>query len=197
MLVEFAIALPLLILILYALGLVSVNIFRLSRDQLADYVLESEARYAMERITYVARAAKAIEINGNYHIKIVHHSVKDLKDTTDNGYYPKDLAINSTAPFARYFMDRDVWETQIFVATPAKDRDYKYIYAQHQENVRNNPITGANFFGDTQVLSMKFSELNEKVLRIELEMESRLTKHKIKIATAVFMPGLEKLEITQ
>ena len=48
--VEFAIALPLLILLLCGLGEVGTEIFKLGRDQLADYVLESEAQYFMEII---------------------------------------------------------------------------------------------------------------------------------------------------
>lgn len=187
MLVEFAIALPLLILVLYALGLVSVNIFRLGKDQLADYVLESEARYAMERITSAVRAAKEIEFAGSNEIKIVYHAVEDY-----NSYYTIE---GDDPPKYFLFSDKDVWETRIFAAFPTNDRNYRYIYAQHRVNFINNPITGANFFGDTQVNFLRF-DLNEtkKILHIELEMESRVTGHKIKIATAVFVPGLEKYD---
>ena len=55
MLIEFAIALPLLILVFYGLANVAVKIFALGRIQLADYVLEDEARYVMQRITASAQ----------------------------------------------------------------------------------------------------------------------------------------------
>ena len=46
-LVEFAIALPLLILVMYGLAIVSMKIFSLGKEQLADYVLEAEAQYVI------------------------------------------------------------------------------------------------------------------------------------------------------
>ena len=191
-LVEFAIALPLLVLVLYALGLVSVNIYKLGKDQLADYVLESEARYAMERITQAARTAKEIDADrGSNEIKIIYRAVKDLTDEKGTGYNHKQLP-NDISPKYLLFMDRDVLETQIFGSHQPSGGNHMNLYAQRKDNEYNNPITGDNFFGDTQLISLKFSELNENVLRIELVMGSVVTGHTIKIATAVFMPGCDK-----
>ena len=183
-LVEFAIALPLLILVLYALGHVSINIYKLGRDQLADYVLESEARYVMERITQAARGAKEITIdNINNKVKIVYHAVDN-----SSSYY----TIKDESPNYNTFADIDAWETRIFCSHKPSVSNHMNLYAQRQDYEYNNPITGENFFGDTKLISLKFSELKENVLRIELVMESVVTEHKIKIATAVFMPGCEK-----
>ena len=186
MLVEFAIALPLLVLVLYALGLVSVNIYKLGKDQLADYVLESEARYAMERITQAARVAKEIELEGSEEhgsgkIKIVYHAVEDSSD-----YY----TMKDKSPKYYLYSDRDVLETRIFVSYKKKDRKYVNLYTERKNNIYTNPITGENFFGDTTLNHLDF-DLNKtkKILHINLEMESVVTEHKIKIATAVFMPG--------
>lgn len=185
MLVEFAIALPLLILVLCALGHVSVNIYKLGKDQLADYVLESEARYVMERITQVARTAKEIELEdrGSNNIKIIYHAVND-----SSSYY----VIDDVTPRYYTFADIDAWETRIFVAHQKSGSDHTNLYTERQDNVYTNPITGENFFGDTKLNHLNF-DLNaeKKILHIELEMESIVTKHKIKIATAVFMPGYE------
>lgn len=184
-LVEFAIALPLLILVLCALGHVSVNIYKLGKDQLADYVLESEARYVMERITQVARTAKEIELEdrGSNNIKIIYHAVND-----SSSYY----VIDDVTPRYYTFADIDAWETRIFVAHQKSGSDHTNLYTERQDNVYTNPITGENFFGDTKLNHLNF-DLNaeKKILHIELEMESIVTKHKIKIATAVFMPGYE------
>ena len=176
MLVEFAIALPLLVLVLYSLAMVSLNIFRLGKNQLADYVLETEAQYAMERITDVARRAKEVEIN-NYtnKFKFVYRSF-EYTDYKENSL----------------FINRDVWETRYFIPHRKNGGNYVNLYTERQENIYTNPITGENYFGDTQLISLKFSKLNENVLRIELEMASIVTRHKIKIATAVFIPGLDK-----
>ncbi len=182
---EFAIALPLLILVIYGLAIVSVKVFQLGKIQLADYVLEEEARYVMELITQKARAAKTVETDTNK-IKIVYHAIDD-SDGSCGFNTPTD-----PAKMYYHFSDKDVWETQYICPHTKEGRDYPNIYAQRQDNVYNNPITGENFFGDTKLNSLNF-DLNEskKILHIELEMESLVTKHKIKIATAVFMPSLE------
>ena len=185
-LVEFAIALPLLILLLYGLTTVSLNIFRLQKDQLADYVLEEEAEYVMERITKAARVAKEIEaFNASNSIKIIYHTVDD--DTGRN-----DVSDQSSGNYTLYTI-KDVWETQYFLAYKKAGSDFQNLYAERQKTSKpTSPITGENYFGNTKINSLQFSELKENVLHITLEMESLKTGHKIKIATAVFMPGCEK-----
>ncbi len=184
--VEFAIALPLLILLLYGLTTVSLNIFRLEKDQLADYVLEEEAEYVMERITKAARAAKEIEaFNASNSIKIIYHTVDD--DTDRN-----DVSDQSSGNYILYTI-KDVWETQYFLTYAKAGSDFQNLYAVRQKTSKpTNPITGENYFGSTKINSLQFSELKENVLHITLEMESLKTGNKIKIATAVFMPGCEK-----
>ena len=65
---------------------------------------------------------------------------------------------------------------------------------RREGNTLFNPMTGGNFFGDTVITSLQYSKLDEKVLRIELEMESLATGQSIKISTAVYMPACEKIE---
>ena len=189
-LVEFAIALPLLILVMYGLAIVSIEIFKLGKDQLADYVLESEAQYVMERITHEVRLAKKVEIHNDYNeIKIIYHSVDD-----DNESY----RFNKEEPATTYwlFSSKDVLETQFIYTYQRTGRDYLNLYATRQNvSVPSNPITGENSFGDTKINSLKFSKLNDNVLHIELEMESLVTPSRIKVATAVFMPSCEELVI--
>jgi hypothetical protein len=168
-LVEFAIALPLLILLGYGLAIVGVKIFQLGKEQLADYVLENEAQYVIERITHQARAAKEVVAdNQKNQVKFVYHTAVDA---------------NSNVAIA------DVWETQYFV--PYKKGDiYRALDAKRQLNGSlSNPITGDNSFGGTKINSLKFAELNDNVLHVSLEMESLVTGRKIKIDTAIFMPS--------
>lgn len=169
--VELAIALPLLILLVYTLANVGIKIFELGRNQLADYVLEEEAHRLLERIVHQARAAKEItaynESNG---IKIVYRAADD-----GGGFMTID----------------EVWETQYFLTHEKRDPTAKVVYAEHQSNMLVNPITGANSFGETSLVSLQFSELNENVLRITLEMESLVTKRRIKLSTAVYMSACE------
>ena len=173
---EFAIALPLLILLMYGLATVSVKIFELGRGQLADYVLESEAQYVMERITRIARTAREVEI-GNRKVKFVYHTVADKKNyegTPLNGHY--------------VFLINDVLETQYFMLYTSAGRTAPNLYAERQDKSHSNPITGDNYFGDTKInyLSCEVDE-EKKILHVSLEIESLVTAHKIKLNTAVYM----------
>ena len=182
-LVEFAIALPLLIIILYSLAMVSLNIFRLGRDQLADYVLEAEAQYAMERITQAARYAKDVQTFGDtIKVKFVYHSLRNT-----------DYNASISNPYHFLYISRDIWETRYFFGQERADRgDNLNLYAERQGEIYTNPITGDNYFGDTKLNYLRCAlDEPKKILHIELEMESLVTERKIKIATAVFMPGLE------
>lgn len=182
----FAIAIPLLILLMYGLASVSIKTFELSKYQVADYILENEAQYLMERVTQEARVAKKIYITPLTkdidELKIVYHTGgRDDKN---------QLSI------------ADVWETRIFrphflwgvcVNINAKRQD---------KGGDSNPITGGipadgeNFisFGDTKINCFKFKK-DGKLLHITLEMESvekiKDTNKKIRLNTAVFMPNCE------
>lgn len=176
---EFAIALPLLILLMYGLATVSVKIFSLGKGQLADYVLEAEAQYAMEQIRQAARTAREVEISpGGGWVKFVYHVVKDKNQTGGtslNGHY--------------LFINNDVLETQYFMLYAKSGRTSQNLYAKRQDDGRyNNPITGENYFGDTKVNYLK-CEVDEakKILHVSLEMESLVTERKIKLDTAVYM----------
>ena len=177
---EFAIALPLLILLMYGLATVSVKIFSLGKGQLADYVLEAEAQYVMERITNIARTAREVEVLPGDKVKFVYHVVKDKnfsESTTLNGY--------------RVFINNDVLETQYFMLYTKSGRSAPNLYAKRQNDGRyNNPMTGENYFGDTKVNYLKCDvDEAKKILHVSLEMESLVTERKIKLDTAVYMPS--------
>lgn len=177
---EFAIALPLLILLMYSLATVSVKIFSLGKGQLADYVLEAEAQYVMERITNIARTAREVEVLSGDKVKFVYYVVKDKnfsEVTTLNGY--------------RVFINNDVLETQYFMLYTKSGRSAPNLYAKRQNDGRyNNPMTGDNYFGDTKVNYLKCDvDEAKKILHVSLEMESLVTERKIKLNTAVYMPS--------
>lgn len=176
MFAEFAIALPLLILLMYGLARVSINIFHLGREQLADYVLETEAHNVLEVITQEARVAKKIDINretydGKFHkLTILYHTVDE-----ENGV----AFINDTLA------------TRIYIPHRKKESGNMNLHRVRQDtNSPTNPITGENYFGVTQINSIKYKQ-HGKILHIALEMESLATGKKIKLNTAVFMPACE------
>lgn len=132
-LAEFAIALPLLILLGVGLANVGVKIFQLGKNQLADYVLENEASYAIERIVHQARAAKEIEITPFEadidQIKIYFRTVAD-KNKNIITYSEK-----TDAELGKYYLIHtyEVRETQYFI--PRIDSEKKNLHvAQRQTN---------------------------------------------------------------
>ena len=184
---EFAIALPLLIFIVYGLATVSLKIFQLGKTQIADYVLESEAQYLMERVTQEARVAKEITS--------ITPLTEDF-DTIEFLYHTGGTDDKSNVSIA------DIWETRIFVPHVKDLGDglsyYANINAKHQREMEGNPITGSipadgtNFlpFGDTKINRFKLDK-DGKILHVSLEMESLDTGKKIRLNTAVFMPACE------
>lgn len=184
---EFAIALPLLIFIVYGLATVSLKIFQLGKIQIADYVLESEAQYLMERVTQEARVAKEITS--------ITPLTEDL-DEIEFLYHTGGTDDKSDVSIA------DIWETRFFVPHVKNLGDglfyYANINAKHQREMEGNPITGSipadgtNFlpFGDTKINRFKLDK-DGKILHVSLEMESLDTGKKIRLNTAVFMPACE------
>ena len=169
--VELAIALPLLILLTYTLANVAAKIAKQGRNQLADYVLEEEAHQLLERIVRQARAAKEVEPrNSSNGVKFVYRTTVDDNPT---------LTVD------------DVWETQYYLAYQKSGSPAINVYAEHQDKVFVNPITGDNTFGETSLVNLEFRERATNVLHITLEMESLVTERRIKLSTAVYMPACE------
>ena len=182
-LAEFAIALPLLILLGVGLANIGVKIFELGRNQLADYVLENEAQYFMERISHQARAAIEVEIEDSTYetrwIKIVYHT-------------------SETHPTEPIKGVADVRETQYFVPYDVEHFGENINAKRQQAGALTNPITGGNFFGDTKINLLKYDvDEAKKILHITLEMESLVSGHKIRLVTAIFMPDCNSVTITE
>ena len=177
-LIEFIIALPLIILLLYGLGATTTKIFSTAQFHVADYVLEVETQDALARITNDLRAAYSVKRSSAFsnepidNIEIVYLTL----NSNDN----VNLKTNTVVLY-----------TQIYSVQRAKNHG-AYIYAQHQNYVKTSPITGGNFFGDNVVTRLKYTALDEKVLHVELEMESLVTGRSFKVATAVFMPACKQ-----
>ena len=187
-LAEFAIALPLLILLGWGLAAVSVKTFQLGKDQLADYVLEAEAQHIIEQITKQARVAEEIEVkqltDKIHRLKIIYHTLNERSDliTKPTIYNPEYYL----------FTIADVRETQYFIPHKDSSREiYDKLNAKRQlEGSLSNPISGDNLIGETKINRLQYDlDEDKKILHVTLELESQLSKHKIKIATAVFMPS--------
>ena len=173
---EFAIALPLLILLMYGLATVGIKIFDVGKNQLADYVLEEEAHDVLSRLIYDARAAKKVKAeNASPTLTFTYSAVKEV--------------IPSGGGTVKGDIIADYEENRVYMRINEK------IHYKRQTTDPVNPITGNNYFGETRVTKFEFSKPAENVLHVTLELESEITHHKIKISTAIYMPGCDSFKV--
>ena len=198
-LAEFVIALPLLILLLFALGQMTFKIFHIARSQAADYVLETEAQEVLERISEDAKSAYSVEIKQAVGGKEMQEIFFNYRVVGNN--LSKDLfKNNSESSFTTYRNDtlilihthRYTVNSPLISDLSSQNFGLK-IYAERKEDdAKVNPITGGNYFANTTVTKLKFSQPKEKILHIELELQSIDTGKKFKVSTSVFMSALQE-----
>lgn len=184
-LAEFIIALPLLILLLYALGTLTLKTARVAREQVADYVLETEAQEIIDRITEDARAAKTTTVKkaASYNTgKFFHEIIFEYPTLNDEkvANYPEQYRWE-IIDTRRYTID-----------------NYHVIAKRAEDNYTSNPITGGNSYGETIVTQFDFSksDTQKNILHITLEMQNLVTNQKVKFTTAVYMPACENFKIS-
>ena len=175
-LIEFVIALPLIILLLYGLAQTTWTIFSTAKEQAADYVLEVEAQDVLTRITQDLKAASYVK----------HTAAKNI-DSCEN----LEIQYHAIKQDAGKIID--IIDTRIYVVAKTKERNLPYVYAQRQNGYHSSPITGGNSFGDTSVVRLQYRKIDDRVIHITLEMKSEVTRRHIKISTAVFMPACEDM----
>lgn len=187
-LAEFAIALPLLILLGSALAFVGIKIFEVGKSQLADYTLETDAQYIIEQITRESRTAKEVEITDVadkiQQLKIVYKTVGEHtgKNNIDEMIFGNDYPLYRIA---------DVWETRFFIPHKVTGEENFKLYSKRKddENI-TTPIAGNNTIGETKINRLQYKLYEDKkILHVMLELESLVTGRKIKLSTAVFMPS--------
>ena len=179
-LIEFVIALPLIILLLYGLAQTNLKIVDNAKEQVADYILEVEAHDVLTRITQDLRAASSVERQSRFN----HNGIEI--DTLIIKYH----TIKNSGQIV------DLIDTRVY----AVSSNYKLNAKRNNDNTYLNPITGGNSFGDTVIRKLKYTKLDERLIHITLEMQSVSTNEKIfgtnrfiKVSTAVFMPACEKM----
>lgn len=198
--VEFIIALPLIILLIYALAQMIIKISDFGKRQAAEYVLENEAHEILEQITRDARTATYVKVKkaiGNeklYEIFFVYR-VEGNKLSKD---YFKNKSYNSNS--------RDIvnlYYTHRYTVGATETHGYQ-IYAERlYDGPKRNPISGGNFLADTVVSELTFSTRKEdfnsekigRILHITLELQvaEKDIDRKFKLNTSVFMPSCETI----
>ena len=188
--VELAIALPLLILLMYGLANVSIKIFYLGKTQLADYVLEEEVHDVLSRLIYDARAARSVTISTN------KSSVEFIYPIVANSNYA-DAAIAYREDRDDGVDETDKVTTRVYFVKGSLGAKNSKINYKRKSKGNDHPITGDNYFGNTRVTAFEFSQAKDKtsgekipnVLHVTFELQNEETTHKIKISTAIYMPG--------
>ena len=187
-LAEFAIALPLLILLLYALGTVTLTGLKIAREQVADYALETEAQYVIDRIATDARVAHTVKIKhanwgDNEEIFFVYHTLGNGFEADFPIYYAKDILDQR-----RYTIHSP--------ESSSSSKKFFQVYAERQENGElNNPITGDISFGQTSVKELTFDKekLRDKILHIKFKLRRADLKQVVEFNTSVYMPACKKI----
>ena len=179
-LIEFVIALPLIILLLYGLAQTNLKIVDNAKEQVADYILEVEAHDVLTRITQDLRAASSVERQSRFNHNGIDIDTLTIKyHAITNNYHNHSDAVKVI----------DIIDTRVYVVSNSYT-----LNAKRRDDGKNfNPITGGNSFGDTVIRKLKYTKLDERVIHITLEMLSVKTNRRIKVSTAVFMPACEKM----
>ena len=191
-LVEFVIALPLLIFLLYALGTLTFSTMKIAREQVADYALETEAQEIIDRITADARTAHSVKIQNSDIMNLKFQNIIFMCESITNEQ--RGETVNEK--YIIYY--KKVLEPRIYAVHSANSLTnghlHPHVYFKRQDdNYYSNPIIGDNSFGNTAVETLKYSVDEEnKLLHITLEFRNYVTNQKVKFATSVFMPNCEE-----
>lgn len=191
--VEFAVALPLILLLLYSLVSLTFLAAKVSREQVADYALETEAQEIIDRITRDARAAYSVNIKSsdtqNPAMENIFFLCDSVTNTTDRWKLP-----NSDAEYYKEVLDPRIYA--VHSPKAADGNYYAHVYFKRQDdNYYTAPITGENSYGNTAVTQLNFSKdfLYDKILHVTFEMKSVATEQKVKFSTAVYMPSCTEI----
>ena len=189
---EFVIALPLIIFLLYELGSLTFSTMKIAREQVADYVLETEAQEIIDRITADARTAHSVQIKSS---EILNENFENIIFMCEN-ITTEQRGTNIDGEDIIYY--KKVLEPRIYaihtVNNVVNGRIYPHVYFKRKDDgYYSNPIIGDNSFGNTSVEKMKFSiDEAAKILHITLVFKNSVTEQKVKFTTAVFMPNCEE-----
>lgn len=184
-LAEFAIALPLLILLLGALGMVTVKTSTVSREQAADYALETEAQYVLDRITADARVAHSVKVErGERFDRAIFYS------HALGNFEIKEANSDSTNWEAR-----DILDPQIYIVASPSGGLFHVYRKRRDDNDHNNPLIGENSFGKTYVTKFRFSGPHKNLLHITIGLQSKVTGREVELSTSVFMPACENFDV--
>lgn len=196
--VEFVIALPLLILLIYTLVEMFLNVTdkdgKLSANSQAnDYILESEANDILSRITRDARAAVKVTYSKGSTVNAEREDITFYFHTNPNS----NIILTNDKSELKDIID--VIDTRNYIRYAKNSTDTRWrLYAQRQNKI-TSPISGNegnknDIPGDTSIEELKFSIRKEKILHISLKIKSIRTGRVLSVNTSVYMPACEEIQ---
>ena len=176
---ELLIGLPLILMLLWVMSGLFINTWQKCKFAVADFILYQEMQWAMERIVDDTKRAYNVKID-NDRLILTRHKLEDFNDfeDKDNDITQKNILKNNV--------------TSVYFKSANK------IYKGSNNDISSgihNPITGGDDLSDTRVNKLEFKWVQKpyqsKLLKIELEAKSYISKHSIKLSTEVFIRGLQ------
>ena len=177
---ELMIGLPLILMLMWAMAHLFVGTWRICRDLIADLTLQTEVQEAMQMIVSDLRVASHVELpNGKLQINSYLHK------SSNERIYESDQIYENSDPNKLpiyYFHD----------STTKNGKTYTAIYRQRSVDEKDHPITGEDIMSDVNVISFRRAQLEPRLWEIAIEAESRVSGHKIRLETKVYVGGADR-----
>ena len=148
------------------------------RDLIADLTLQMEINNAMQRIVDDLRVASHAENLSNGRFQINSY----LYQTSDNSILESTPGNNASTRPIYYFKSE----------TTEGDYTYNAIYRQRRAAEKDHPITGKDILSDVNVLSFGRVEKEPHLWEIVIEAQSRVSWHKYRLETKVYIGGADR-----
>ena len=168
--------------LLWSMSHLFVGTWKTCRDLIADLTLQMEVHNAMQRIVSDLRVASHAESTSNGRLQINSYLYKnDAQIYESSSIYP-----TNDARLPIYYFHSD---------TTKNGKTYRAIYRQRTDGEKNHPITGQDILSDVSVTDFKRTKEDTCLWIIEIEAQSRVSGHKFRLETKVYVGGADIADI--
>lgn len=182
---ELAIGLPLIIMTLWAMVHLFAGTWKNCRDLIADLTLQNEINNAMQRIVSDLRVASHAEITSNGRLQInsyLYQTVDKIYESSSGYGYESDND-NANKKLPIYYFHS---------STMKGGKTYMVIYRQRDAYAKTQPLTGEDILSDVNIISFRRAKENSRLWDISIEAESRVSGHRYRLQTKVYVGGADR-----
>ena len=183
---ELMIGLPLILALLWSMSHLFVGTWKTCRDLIADLTLQMEVHNAMQRIVSDLRVASHAKVTPNGRLQINSYLYKYVDGAND---IIDESAVKHS--------NGNKWFPIFYFHAETVDAGDKYvaIYRQRADGEKNHPITGQDILSDVSVTDFKRTKEDTCLWIIEIEAQSRVSGHKFRLETKVYVGGADIADI--